>query len=45
MDIFCQEYGIKCEDILSKIAEVNNFWINWVKETNLEEYKIFKKID
>jgi hypothetical protein len=44
MDIFCQEYGVNCEDILSKIPEVNNFWINWVKETNLEKYKLLKKI-
>lgn len=43
MDIFCQEYGVNCEDILSKIPEVNNFWINWMKETNLEKYLLFKK--
>ena len=45
MSIFCQEYGddFSIEDILSKIPEVHNFWIKWVGESNLEEYKLFKK--
>ena len=45
MGIFCQGYGdgVSKEDILSKIPEVHNFWIKWVGESNLKEYKLFKK--
>ena len=45
MCIFCQEYGggVCREDIMSKIPEVHNFWIKWAGESNLEEYKLFKK--
>ena len=45
MGIFCQEYGdgVCREDILSKIPEVHNFWVKWIGESSLEEYKLFKK--